>query len=159
MKGISKQQGRVPHPHAGKLQPAKVAQRWPQMPCSVHEREETFNVQELPSGVAARVVLASYRQSAEMYLKDWRGVAVRAIGDHPGVDLVELNVVDNAVRAFLVCRYRSHMHALRWCASMIIAGRAGVQDVASQVAADEVWTIKHSWQRCREQHHTSLLFW
>lgn len=49
------------------------------------------------AGINARIVLGSFRASAEMYLSEWRNVVQDAFGDHLDVELVELAVCDVAV--------------------------------------------------------------
>ena len=60
---------------------------WPNLPLSVRGHSEPFHVDSLPDGVRARVVLARWRQSAEMYLGDWRNCIVSAFADTPEVDV------------------------------------------------------------------------
>jgi hypothetical protein len=103
MKAINKEAGKVPHAFAGQLVPTHKAQRWPEMLVSMGHAGENVKLDEMPEHVKARVVLARYRQSAEMYLGSWRNCVVKAFADNPDVDLVELNMIDLMVRSPSSC--------------------------------------------------------
>ena len=100
MRAVNKQDGKVQHPAAGQLLPARQAPLWPSMPLSTATSEDGFDLTNLPQGIKARVVFARYRQSAEAYLQGWRNCVVKAFaGDgRQSVDIVELNAVDLTVR-------------------------------------------------------------
>lgn len=67
------------------------------MQVSSHANADEDFSKPLP-GIHARIVLASYRASAEMFLSEWRNVITESFQEHADVELVELNVCDLAVR-------------------------------------------------------------
>ena len=99
LKAIKKSDGKVPHKHAGRLLIPNASARWPSLPLSVRGQAEAFHIDKLPAGVGVRIVLARWRQSAEMYLQAWRAAVVEAYAGVPEVDLIELNMIDLSVRA------------------------------------------------------------
>ena len=108
MKAINKEAGKVPHHQAGRLIPVHEAQAWPDMSVEWAGGKSTAKLTALPSEVRARVLLCSYRQSAEMYLSSWRQCVVKAFAENSAVDLVELNLIDLAVRPCLVAFHSHH---------------------------------------------------
>jgi ATP10 protein len=125
MKAINKEAGKVPHALAGQLVPAHKAQRWPQLLVSMGRAEENVNLSEMPKHVKARVILARYRQSAEMYLGSWRNCTVKAFAVNPDVDLVELNMIDLMVCSSKSCTLQVQ-HTRTW---IYIGHLLGVQHV------------------------------
>lgn len=97
LKAVNKGDGKVPHEHDGQLLAPKHCPSWPSLPLSVRGRSDPFHADKLPGGVRARVVLARWRQSAEMYLAEWRSCVVKAFADVPEVDVLELNLIDVTV--------------------------------------------------------------
>lgn len=102
MAAINKAQGKVEDSKRATLIPANAAPVWPTMVVSSHASgEETFS--RPAAGIHARVVLASFRASAEMYLSEWRDVVQSAFKDHMDVELVEMAVCDVGVRSLCSC--------------------------------------------------------
>jgi hypothetical protein len=56
-----------------------------------------FRIDLPPKGVAARIVFASYRQSAEMYMKAWRDCVVKSFAKNSSVEIVQLHIIDLSV--------------------------------------------------------------
>lgn len=77
--------------------PALASKQWPAMRVSSHANEDEDFSKPL-AGTHARIVLASYRASAEMFLSEWRNVITESFQEHSDVELVELHVCDLAVR-------------------------------------------------------------
>lgn len=97
LKTINKADGKIEDKKAAVFLPEHVAPAWPPMFVASHRsNEEEFS--RPAAGINARIVLGSFRASAEMYLSEWRDVVQDTFGDHMDVELVELAVCDVAVR-------------------------------------------------------------
>ena len=102
MRTINKADGKIEDKKAATFLPEHVAPSWPPMFVASHtSSEEQFS--RPAAGISARIVLGSFRASAEMYLSEWRNVVQDTFGDHMDVELVELAVCDVAVRLSVPC--------------------------------------------------------
>lgn len=96
LKTINKSDGKIVDRFAAMFLPEHVAPAWPPMIVASHSSaEEHFS--RPAAGINARIVLGSFRASAEMYLSEWRNVVQDTFGDHMDVELVALAVCDVAV--------------------------------------------------------------
>eukprot|EP00892_Ulva_mutabilis_P005270 jgi/Ulvmu1/3114/UM015_0154.1 len=96
LRSVNKSNGKLVDFSSTQLIPALTAKHWPAMRVSSHARADEEFSQPL-EGTHARIVLASYRASAEMYLSEWRNVITESFQDHADVELVELTVCDVAI--------------------------------------------------------------
>jgi hypothetical protein len=94
---INKSQGKVEDANRATLLTSNASPLWPPLMVSSHESGEEY-FSRPAAGIHARIVLASYRASAEMYLSEWRDVVLSAFKNHMDVEMVEMAVCDVAVR-------------------------------------------------------------